>query len=96
MVFVCKDKLFGRIIGGEVPDIIIYLVVFAVLIIRGKKLVSTEYWKYAAAYSIPVIPHLLSNIILGSSDKVMIRNMIGAEANGNYSLAYSCIILCLA
>lgn len=90
MVFMCKDKLFGRIIGGEAPDIIIYLIVFAVLMIRGRKLICKEYWKYAVAYSVPVIPHLLSNIILGSSDKVMIRQMIGAEANGNYSLAYSC------
>ncbi len=90
MVFLCKDKLSARIIGGEVPDIIIYLIVFGVLLYRGRKLVHTEYWKYAAAYSIPVIPHLLSNIVLGSSDKVMIRNMIGAEANGNYALAYKC------
>ena len=90
MVYVCRDKLFARIIGGEVPDIIIYLIVFAFLVIRGRKLICREYWKFAAAYSIPVIPHLLSNIILGSSDKVMIRNMIGAEANGNYSIAYSC------
>ncbi|SKB66822.1 Membrane protein involved in the export of O-antigen and teichoic acid [Lachnospiraceae bacterium] len=90
MVFICKDKLFARIIGGEVPDIIIYIVVFSILLFRGRKIISTEYWKYAAAYSIPVIPHLLSNIILGSSDKIMIRNMIGAEANGNYTLAYQC------
>ncbi|XME03020.1 lipopolysaccharide biosynthesis protein [Lachnospiraceae bacterium C1.1] len=90
MVYLCKDKLFGRIVGGEVPDILIYIVVFVFLLIRGRKVIAPEYWKYAAAYSVPVIPHLLSNIILGSSDKVMIRNMIGTEANGCYSLAYSC------
>lgn len=90
MVYLCKDKLFARIIGGEVPDILIYIVIFIILLVRGRKVICTEYWKYAASYSIPVIPHLLSNILLGSSDKVMIRNMIGAEANGNYSMAYSC------
>ena len=90
MVYYCKDKLFARIIGGETPDIIIYVIVFIILLIRGKKVICPEYWKYAVLYSVPVIPHLLSNIILGSSDKVMIRNMIGAEANGNYSIAYSC------
>ncbi|MCR5025330.1 MAG: oligosaccharide flippase family protein, partial [Lachnospiraceae bacterium] len=90
MVYLCKDKLFARIIGGEIPDILIYIIIFIILLVRGRKLVCTEYWKYAASYSIPVIPHLLSNILLGSSDKVMIRNMIGAEANGNYSMAYSC------
>jgi len=93
MVFICKDKLFARIVGGEVPDILIYVVVFIILMIRGRKFISIEYWKFAAAYSIPIIPHLLSNILLGSSDKVMIRNMIGAEANGNYSLAYSCGVI---
>ena len=64
MVFLLKDKLFARIVGGEVPDILIYIVVFIFIMIRGKKLVCAEYWKFAAAYSIPIIPHLLSNIIL--------------------------------
>ncbi|MCR4591454.1 MAG: oligosaccharide flippase family protein [Lachnospiraceae bacterium] len=93
MVYFCKDKLFARIIGGEVPDIIIYVIVFIILMVKGRKLYCAEYWKFAASYSIPIIPHLLSNILLGSSDKVMIRNMIGAEANGNYSLAYSCGVI---
>ena len=93
MVYYCKDKLFARIVGGEVPDIVIYVIVFIFLMARGRKLICKEYWKFAASYSIPIIPHLLSNILLGSSDKVMIRNMIGAAANGNYSLAYSCGII---
>ena len=84
----CKDRLFGRIMGSEVTNTVIYCLVFAYVIFKGRKLIDFKAWKYAAAYSIPIIPHLLSNIVLGSSDKVMITNMVGKEANGIYSLAY--------
>ncbi len=88
-VYLCEDKLFGRIMGAEITNTVIYIVVFIYVMIKGRKIIDFNAWKYAASYSVPIIPHLLSNIILGSSDKVMIVHMIGKEANGIYSLAYS-------
>ncbi len=85
-----EDALAGRIFGSNVPEIIIYFVSFLVIMSRGKNVLRTDCWKYAALYSVPMIPHLLSNVILGSSDKIMITRMVGAEANATYSLAYSC------
>ncbi len=85
----CKDRLFGRIMGAEITNTVIYIVVFLYVMYKGRRFIDIASWKYAAAYSIPIIPHLLSNIILGSSDKVMITRMVGKEANGIYSLAYS-------
>lgn len=87
--YFCKDRLFGKIMGAEITNTVIYVIVFIYVMFKGRKIVDFQAWKYAASYSIPIIPHLLSNIILGSSDKVMIVHMVGKEANGIYSLAYS-------
>ncbi|MCD7956292.1 MAG: oligosaccharide flippase family protein [Lachnospiraceae bacterium] len=51
---------------------------------RGKK----EYCQYALKISAPLIPHYLSQIILGQSDRVMINYYCGAGDAGIYSLAY--------
>ncbi|MCR5025727.1 MAG: oligosaccharide flippase family protein [Lachnospiraceae bacterium] len=87
--YYCKDKLFGRIMGAEITNTFIYVIVFIYVMYKGRRIIDFNAWKYAAAYSVPIIPHLLSNIILGSSDKAMITKMVGKEANGVYSLAYS-------
>ncbi len=86
--YFCKDRLFGRIMGGELVNTAIYIVVFIYIMYKGRKIIYPKAWKYAAVYSIPLIPHLLSNTILGSSDKAMITKMVGPEANGIYSLAH--------
>ncbi len=86
--YYCQNKLFGRIMGAEVTNTVFYFLVFIFVMYRGRRIIDYAAWKYAAAYSIPIIPHLLSNIVLGSSDKVMITRMVGKEANGIYSLAY--------
>ncbi len=87
--YFCKDRLFGRIMGAEITNTVVYFIVFIYVMYKGRRIIDFKAWKYAAAYSIPIIPHLLSNIILGSSDKTMITKMVGKEANGIYSLAYS-------
>ena len=85
-----ENRLFGRIAGQALPLIIAYIIAFILVTAKGRTLYNKEYWKYAIAFSAPIVPHLLSNTLLGSSDKVMITSMVGSEANAIYSLAYSC------
>ena len=85
-----ENRLAGRILGQALPLIIAYVIAFILVTSRGKMIYNKTYWKYALVFSAPIVPHLLSNTLLGSSDKVMITNMIGSEANAVYSLAYSC------
>ncbi|MCR5778255.1 MAG: oligosaccharide flippase family protein [Lachnospiraceae bacterium] len=87
-VFLCKDKLFGRIMGEAIVNIVVYILVFVYVMYKGKKLVDVKIWKYAMAYSIPLIPHLVANNILGGADKMMITRICGKEANGMYSISY--------
>ncbi len=91
VVLVCSmnNRLFGRVIGSALPTIMVGVVLYFVIVIRGKK-VNPSYWKYALAICLPYIPHLLSLNLLNSMDRVMITRICGAEDNALYSLAYNC------
>jgi len=57
--------------------------------LKGKKLVSKEYWKYALIISIPLIFHNLSGIVNAQFDRILINKYIGASETGIYSFAYN-------
>lgn len=84
-----EDKVTARILGLALVEVIAYSGFFWVQMIRGKKFYSGKFWKYAVLFNIPLLPHYLSNTILGSSDRIMIQNMVGVSEAGIYSLAYS-------
>lgn len=93
LVFLLPDRLEGRIIGYVLPVIFLALIVMISLFWR-KSTVSflkrKQHWRYAIHFSLPFIPHLLSMLLLGSVDRVMIHKMRGAEELALYSLAYTC------
>lgn len=89
LMFFIPNKVLARIIGMVVVSVILYPVLFISQMKRGKCFFSVKYWKYALAFNIPLIPHYLSQTILNSADRLMIKGMVGAAAAGIYSLAYS-------
>ena len=84
-----KDPLLGRIIGSIIPMITIGIILYMVILYKGKN-VDIRYWKYALPIALPYIPHLLSMTLLNSADKMMITRIRGAEENALYSVAYTC------
>ena len=84
-----NDKVTARILGLVLVELICYPTFFFIQMVRGKTFYSKKYWKYAVLFNIPLIPHYLSNTILGSSDRIMIQRMVGESEAGIYSLAYS-------
>lgn len=91
IVFVinANDKVTARILGLVLVELIGYCAFYFIQLRRGKKFFSSYYWKYALAYNIPLIPHYLSQIVLNSSDRIMIGKIVGNTEAGVYSLAYS-------
>ncbi|MBO7426496.1 MAG: oligosaccharide flippase family protein [Clostridiales bacterium] len=84
------DRLTGRVIGSVIPTIIVGIVLYIVIMNLGGRSFKRKYWKYAIKVCLPFIPHLLSMSLLNSMDKSMITNICGEEANGLYSMAYTC------
>lgn len=55
---------------------------------KGKCFYNKDYWIYASKFNIPLIPHYLSLIVLGQSDRIMIKHYSGESEAGIYSFAY--------
>lgn len=74
--------------------ILSYVIVYAIFAIialwttrKGKT--KVKYWKYGINYSLPLIFHGLSLVVLSSSDRIMITSIVGTSESGVYSLVYN-------
>lgn len=82
------DKVTARILGLTIVELSAYIGLYVSLVRRGRILYDAKIWRYGLKFSTPLIPHYLSQKILGSADRIMIDRMISSEAAGIYSLAY--------
>lgn len=81
--------------------ILAYVIVYIFFIVSAlwttrKGKTKTEYWKYAVRYSLPLVFHGLSLVILSSSDRIMITAISGAAESGVYSLVYNLGLVAVA
>lgn len=94
LVLNSNNKVTARIIGLAVVQFIVYITFFIKDIYRGKVFFDKNYWCYMLKFCIPLIPHYISSTIMNSSDRIMIKNMIGNSEAGIYGLAYSiCMVM---
>lgn len=89
LIKISDDKVTARILGGLIIGLIAYVPLYCLHIKRGKKFFSAKYWRYALIFNIPLVPHYLSQVVLNSSDRIMIEKMVDKSAAGIYGLAYS-------
>lgn len=81
-----NERYMGRILGSALPLIVIAVVIYCKSFKAAKPRFNKEYWKFGLTYSIPIIPHGISQIILSSFDRIMIKNIVGTSEAGIYSL----------
>lgn len=85
-----KNRMYlGRIIGGFLPGFIIYFVIALNYIRQAGISGMRSALKWGILYSLPIVPHGISQIILGQFDRIMIQRMIGESQAGLYSFAYT-------
>ena len=84
-----SHKYLGRIIGIDLFNILFGLGCGIYILYRGRFSFNTDYVKKSLKICIPMIPHLLAQILLSSCDLLMIRNIVGNNAAGIYSMAYT-------
>lgn len=82
-------KYMGRIIGIEIFNILFGIGSGIYILYRGKLKVKLDYIKKSLKICIPMIPHLLAQIVLSSCDLLMIKNIVGNSEAGLYSMAYT-------
>ena len=89
LVIHSNDKTTAKIIGWAIADIVVFFWMFFSQLYKGKAYFSRKFWNYALAFNIPLVPHYLSQVVLNSSDRIMIQRIIGDDEAGIYNLAYS-------
>lgn len=91
---------FPKYYGYIVPYMLVYFAVGAYFVIssfiRGKKIVCLKYWKYALVFSLPLIFHGLSLVLLSSSDRIMISSLYSTAETGVYSIMYNLSMVAMA
>ena len=55
---------------------------------RGRSIIDIAHWRYALVFGLPLIPHVLANLLLAQSDRLMINHFLGPEMTGIYTLGY--------
>lgn len=80
---------YGRIVGMCVPVIGIGIFIIYYFFKKSWPVYNKEYWSYGLRYSLPIVPHGVSQMILLQFDRIMINSIIGASAAGIYGFSYS-------
>lgn len=82
------QRYFGRVVGSVVPVILLACLIIYSNFKKSKPHNLKEFWKWGIVYSLPIIPHGISQIVLSQFDRIMISKMIGPAEAGLYSFAY--------
>lgn len=77
--------IWGTLAAQSIVGLFFYVYIF----VKGKCFFHRKYWIQALRFNVPLVPHYLSLIILGQSDRIMIKEICGESEAGIYSLAYS-------
>ncbi len=82
-----NQKDVGRIVGSTAVLAGLAVAILIIFFKSAKPKINKEYWKFGLKYSLPIVPHGISQVLLGQFDRVMISKMVSDSAAGIYSLA---------
>lgn len=77
----------GRIVGSTLVITILAIFLLVSIFCKARPRVNLRYWKFALKYSLPIVPHGISQVLLAQFDRIMIQRMVSDSAAGIYSLA---------
>lgn len=89
IIFLNSKKYLGRIIGVDIFSIILGLIFGIIILLKGKFKFKKEYVKYALEISVPILPHLVSQLLLSQSSLLIIKYYSGDSSTGIYSTAFT-------
>ncbi|MDO4796932.1 MAG: oligosaccharide flippase family protein [Coriobacteriales bacterium] len=87
------DLLDVRVISFYAPILCIGIVVFSLVVMRGKVRPNTGYWRYAVQQSAPLIMYQISLQILTQSDRIMVKSFVSSSAAAIFSVATTVIYI---
>ena len=88
-----QSRYIGRIVGTVVPIAAIGGYLSLTQFKRHRPANFRPMMRWGVQYSLPIVPHGISQIILSSFDRIMIANMVSNAATGLYSFAYNILTI---
>ena len=85
--FPADTNYWGRILGQAIVYTLAGILILLILLRRGKTVYNKTYWRFTLPIAIPTIFHLLANLLLNQSDKLMLQQLVDNSSVGVYSLA---------
>ncbi len=82
------NKYLGRVYSYALVMTVVACFYLIYYLFKGRTFYKREYWKYALGFSIPIIFHSLSTVILSQADRIMITWLRNVSETGIYGLAY--------
>lgn len=93
IIFLNGQGVLARILGATIPSASVGIIIILYILSNGKDYFNRNYWKYALTISGPLIFHALAHLVLGQSDRVMIKYYIGASEAGIYALIHNISVM---
>lgn len=87
--FFDSNRYVARIIGTTFPVIFVCFYICILFFYKERPLIFNKDLKWGIKYSLPIIPHGISQVVLSQFDRIMITNMINSSTSGIYSFAYN-------
>lgn len=85
-----RNRLYeGRILGTVIPAFIVSIYICCYFFNKSIPRIRIDKLKWGLRYSLPIVPHGISQVILSSFDRIMINGMVGSKESGIYSFSYS-------
>ena len=82
-------RYIGRAIGTAMPMFILGIIIAVGFFRMARPKDIRGYLSWGVRYSLPIVPHGLSQIILSQFDRIMINKLIGSLEAGVYSFGYN-------
>lgn len=82
-----NQRDIGRIVGTGVTVFSIAVVLLLKIYVKVPPKFNVRFWKFGLLYSLPIVPHGISQVLLAQCDRIMISRMVSDSAAGIYSLA---------
>lgn len=90
MVIGLTQNWQGRLNAWMVSSI--FMALLAIIFLKSSGYITSklnrEYVKHALRFSIPLIPHAIGGLIIGLSDRLIIKNVLGVGQTGIYTVAF--------
>jgi len=82
-----NQRDLGRILGVTVVAVALAACILVGMYRKARPQYNKRYWLFGLKYSLPIVPHGVSQVLLAQFDRIMIRSMVSNAAAGIYSLA---------